>query len=210
MFYFSPFFAFADHTSSATPISGTTASAAKYKVAGGKITEAEALLKWKASLDSQSQSLLSSWVGISPCINWIGINCDNSGSVTNLTLQSFGLRGTLYDFNFSSFPNLLILDLRQNSLSGTIPSQIGNLSKIIELNLRDNELTGSIPSEIGFLKSLSLLSLRENKLSGFIPQEICLLETLNQLDLSINVLSGRIPNSIGNLRNLSLLNLFRN
>jgi hypothetical protein len=110
IFNSSSFFALAEHTSSPTSLFGNNN------------TEAEALLQWKASLDNQSQSLLSSWVGISPCINWIGITCDNSGSVTNLTLESFGLRGTLYDFNFSSFPNLFWLDLQKNSLSGTIPN----------------------------------------------------------------------------------------
>uniref|UniRef100_A0A6N2LKF7 Protein kinase domain-containing protein n=1 Tax=Salix viminalis TaxID=40686 RepID=A0A6N2LKF7_SALVM len=139
----------------------------------------------------------------------------------------------LYDLNFSSFPHLLILDLQNNSLSGTIPSQIGNLSKIIELNLCHNEFTGSIPSEIGFLKSLNLLKLCDNhcsgsipheigkltslsilflwsnKLSGFIPQEIWLLESLNQLDLSAN-LSGPIPSSIGNMTMLNEIFLHQN
>jgi Leucine-rich repeat (LRR) protein len=118
-----------------------------------------ALLQWKASLHNQSQSLLSSWVGISPCINWIGITCDNSGSVTNLTLESFGLRGTLYDLNFSSFPNLFWLDLADNSLSGSIPSSIGNLKSLSVLYLSDNKLSGPIPSSIGNFTSLSKLSL---------------------------------------------------
>ncbi|KAJ0911808.1 putative leucine-rich repeat-containing, plant-type, leucine-rich repeat domain superfamily [Helianthus annuus] len=40
--------------------------------------EASALLKWKASLDERSQSLLSSWAGTNPCHdNWMGIGCSN-------------------------------------------------------------------------------------------------------------------------------------
>eukprot|EP00258_Populus_trichocarpa_P032041 XP_024448060.1 MDIS1-interacting receptor like kinase 2 [Populus trichocarpa] len=222
IFNSSSFFALAEHTSSPTSLFGNNN------------TEAEALLQWKASLDNQSQSLLSSWVGISPCINWIGITCDNSGSVTNLTLESFGLRGTLYDFNFSSFPNLFWLDLQKNSLSGTIPrefgklrnlsyldlsinhlsgpipSSIGNMTMLTVLALSHNNLTGSIPSFIGNFTSLSGLYLWSNKLSGSIPQEIGLLESLNILDLADNVLTGRIPYSIGKLRNLFFLGLSMN
>jgi len=142
IFNSSSFFALAEHTSSTTSLFGNNN------------TEAEALLQWKASLHNQSQSLLSSWVGISPCINWIGITCDNSGSVTNLTLESFGLRGTLYDLNFSSFPNLFWLDLADNSLSGPIPSSIGNMTMLTVLALYQNNLTGSIPSSIGNFTSL--------------------------------------------------------
>jgi len=131
------FFAF--HPNSST----TSFGAAKYAVAEGK-KEAEALLKWKASLDdNHSQSVLSSWVGSSPC-KWLGITCDNSGSVADFSLQHFGLRGTLHSFNFSSFPNLLTLNLRNNSLYGTIPLEIGLLTSLNFLYLDKNNLTGRI------------------------------------------------------------------
>ncbi|MCI92136.1 receptor protein kinase-like protein, partial [Trifolium medium] len=40
-------------------------------------SEADALLKWKASLDNQSKALLSSWnIGNNPC-GWEGIACDD-------------------------------------------------------------------------------------------------------------------------------------
>ena len=158
IFSSSSFFALAEHTSSPTSLFGNNN------------TEAVALLQWKASLDNQSQSLLSSWVGISPCINWIGITCDNSGSVTNLTLESFCLRGTLYDLNFSAFRNLFCLDLHNNSLSGTIPHEIGKLRNLSLLALSRNQLSGPIPFSIGSLTSLSKLYLWSNKLSGSIPQ----------------------------------------
>ncbi|XP_017982837.1 PREDICTED: probable leucine-rich repeat receptor-like protein kinase At1g35710 isoform X2 [Theobroma cacao] len=54
------------------------------------VKEANALLKWKASLDHQSQSVLSSWVGNDTCY-WIGIICDKSGRVSHLNLSNSGL-----------------------------------------------------------------------------------------------------------------------
>ncbi|XVF89284.1 hypothetical protein PTKIN_Ptkin19aG0117700 [Pterospermum kingtungense] len=116
--------------------------------------EANALLKWKTSLDKQTQYFLSSWVGNGHC-HWIGIICDKSKRVIHLNLSSSGLKGTLHDFNFSSFPKLTALDLMNNSLNGTIPSHISNLSALTYLDLSFNHLSGNIPSEIGELRSLS-------------------------------------------------------
>ncbi|KAL9382734.1 hypothetical protein Peur_025769 [Populus x canadensis] len=200
IFNFSSYFTLAEHTPSTTSLFGNN-------------TEAEALLKWKASLDNRSQSLLSSWVGISPCINWIGITCGNSGSVTNLSLADFGLRGTLYDFNFSSFRNLFVLDLQNNSLSGTIPHEIGKMTLLKSLNQLDlsyNILTGEIPYSIGNLRNLSLLHLIQNQLSGCIPSSIGNMTMLVNVSLQQNNLIGLIPSSVGNLTSLSFLYLWDN
>ncbi|XP_034926919.1 uncharacterized protein [Populus alba] len=199
IFSSSSFFALAEHTSStASPF-------------GNNNTEAEALLQWKASLDSQSQSLLSSWVGISPCINWIGITCDNTGSITNLTLESFGLRGTLYGLKFSAFRrNLFVLDLYENQLSGSIPQEIRLLESLNQLNLGSNVLTGKIPYSIGKLRNLSFLALARNQLSGPIPSSVGNLTSLSVLYLWGNKLSGSIPSSIGNLTMLTEVSLQQN
>ena len=122
---------FATFASSTTPSVAATAEEGKafYK-------EAEALLNWKASLDNQNKSLLSSWVGDRPCNNWVGITCDDELElgVTRLNLSSFRLKGTLDNLNFSSFPNLLTIDLSKNSFYGTIPDSIGNLSNLTHLD----------------------------------------------------------------------------
>jgi hypothetical protein len=89
--------------------------------------EAEALLRWKDSLGNQS--ILQSWVApanansstLSPC-QWRGITCDDAGNVTQINLPNVGLTGTLQYLDFSSLTNLLRLDLRENQLTGTIPS----------------------------------------------------------------------------------------
>ncbi|KAK6915983.1 Leucine-rich repeat [Dillenia turbinata] len=117
--------------------------------------EATALLTWKASLNTDSQISLSSWVGSSPC-NWTGIYCDNTGGVYNISLGSLSLSGTLDELSFSSFPSLQYLTLRNNWLHGSIPSQIGSLSQLTWLDLSYNRLSGAIPSTIGLLKNLTL------------------------------------------------------
>nr|GEX46395.1 protein kinase-like domain-containing protein [Tanacetum cinerariifolium] len=86
-----------------------------------KTSEASALLKWKDSLDKQSQLILSSWVGNDPCQDWRGIGCNNASVnaesvVTHIQLQSLSLTGKLNDFkhgrgNDELRPILLKLDL---------------------------------------------------------------------------------------------------
>ncbi|TYH29919.1 hypothetical protein ES288_A01G051800v1 [Gossypium darwinii] len=109
------------------------------------------------------------------------------------------------------------------SISGIIPSEIGNLSRLISIELVENKLTGTIPTTIGGLKELQSLSLENNKLEGSIPFELCHLNKLAFLLLTNNKLSGPIPACLGSnmfsssipsswkgLNNLLILNLSYN
>nr|POE84404.1 putative leucine-rich repeat receptor-like protein kinase [Quercus suber] len=180
--------------------------------------EMDALLNWKASLQNETQSPLTSWTLLpnnatnslsyqntssssSPC-SWFGISCTQAGSITTLNLTNSGLKGTLHDFPFSSLPSLAYLDLSMNELFGTIPPEISHLSKLKYLDLAFNNFSGAIPPQIGLLINLEILSLAENQLNSSIPPEIGQLKSLNALSLFANNLRGSIPASLGNLSNL--------
>ncbi|KAH9782778.1 MDIS1-interacting receptor like kinase 2 [Citrus sinensis] len=174
--------------------------------------EADALLKWKASLQNHNRSLLSSWINDATNVSskisaWSGINCNDAGRVININLTNTGLSGTLHDFSFSSFPHLAYLDLRLNELFGIIPPQIGNLYKLQLLSLHANNFSGRIPSEICLLTHLKVLFLHSNNLNGPIPPSLGNLNNLVKLFLLNNSLSGSIPPNIGNLRSLLELDL---
>ena len=64
------------------------------------------------------------------------------------------------------------LRLSNNGLSGTIPPELGNLTRLDILLLNGNELSGTISSELGNLTLLEYLYLSENQLSGTIPPEL--------------------------------------
>ncbi|KAJ8433933.1 hypothetical protein Cgig2_001862 [Carnegiea gigantea] len=209
------------------------------------VQEAEALIKWKESLHSQNQSFLSSWqlpstvpssenrAMITPC-QWLGIGCGTNASVTRLNLTNVGLTGSLHAFNFSSLPNLSFLDLHDNSLYGTIPSSITNLTKLSSLHLGNNHFTGKIPPELGQMTSLknlnfinnflsgyippslgnltnlTVLILGNNRLMGSIPPELGKLKSLSELRINLNNLTGAIPSSIGNLSSLKVFSVYGN
>ncbi|KAL4625628.1 hypothetical protein ACB092_05G039200 [Castanea dentata] len=94
--------------------------------------------------------------------------------------------------------NLLLvrlIDLSSNNLSGSIPTEISDLSELRFLNLSRNHLMGKIPEKIGSMKELESVDLSRNHLSGEIPPSMSNLTFLSVLDLSYNNLSGRIPSS---------------
>jgi len=52
---------------------------------------------------------------------------------------------------------LSYLQLNDNELEGTIPAELGNLTKLFELNLANNKLEGHIPANISSCSALNKL-----------------------------------------------------
>eukprot|EP00984_Skeletonema_dohrnii_P031029 scaffold23040_cov73-Skeletonema_dohrnii-CCMP3373.AAC.1 len=95
----------------------------------------------------------------------------------------------------------------ENQLSGSIPTELGELDSLEYLGLFRNQLTGGIPTELGELGSLEYLGLFRNQLTGGIPTELGELGSLEYLYLYGNDLTGGIDGGICDLRlqNLTLL-----
>ncbi|MED6219256.1 hypothetical protein PIB30_034076 [Stylosanthes scabra] len=88
---------------------------------------------------------------------------------------------------------VVIMDLSENNLVGSIPKGITLLNGLHSLNLSHNHLIGEIPSMIGDMKSLESFDVSSNQLSGTIPSSMSALTSLSQLNLSHNNFSGPIP-----------------
>ncbi|XP_059077063.1 probable LRR receptor-like serine/threonine-protein kinase At3g47570 [Cryptomeria japonica] len=106
--------------------------------------------------------------------------------------------------------NLVRLTLRNNMISGSIPQQIGNLTKLTYLDLGNNLFSGNIPSGIKRFHQLERLYLSGNKLEGSIPSEMGQMQHLGALYLSYNYLSGNIPDSLCSCQQLRYLYLDHN
>ncbi|CAL5334540.1 unnamed protein product [Camellia sinensis] len=166
----------------------------------------------------EAKALLNSnwWGNVSPTnhCKLMGITCNGEGSVTHIDLSyycSFRFFPPKFEsMNWTSLPNLEHLNLLSCNLAGSIPEEIGTLSKLTNLYLSRNNLEGLIPSFIGQLTNLMCLNLLSNRLNGLIPSFIGQLTNLTNLDLSSNRFSGPIPSFIGQLTNLTSLHLSSN
>ncbi|KAK2654325.1 hypothetical protein Ddye_014181 [Dipteronia dyeriana] len=96
---------------------------------------------------------------------------------------------------------LSILELRNNNISDSIPSNIGEFQSLQHLDLSFNNLGGDIPDSLFNLSSLANLFLGNNKLNGTLPAQKS--TSLLNIDVSYNNLIGGIPSWI-NQRNLQL------
>ncbi len=166
------------------------------------------------------------WNLSQPMRNWYGVITNGNGTVGVLNLGNNNLSGTVSDLNL---PNLRILDLSQNFISGQVPNFTycpyieslnleknlfsGNLPlfntnlRLIFLKINNNQLTGAIPN-FQNLTQLQMLDLRNNYLSGSIPN-FNKLDTLLNLELSNNKLTGNLPN-FNEMTNLRVLDLAHN
>ena len=199
-------------TASAGDVSGT----AEITVAG---SDRAALLAFYDATDGPNWTNSENWLSDAPLGDWYGVETDESGRVTALvmTYYDWDTREWITNNVSGSIPSELgnltsleRLELRRSELAGPIPPELGRLSKLERLYLDYNALTGPIPSELSNLASLERLELHRNELSGPIPPELGGLPKLERLRLDHNALTGPIPPELGNLASLERLELDNN
>ena len=145
---------------------------------------------------------------LSELAQWYGVVVSH-GVVSRLSLCRNHLTGTLPS-ELGNLQGIEDLRLCDNSITGEIPPELGNLSRLQRLELDRNSLTGKIPSELGDLTQLQRLDLGANSLTGEIPSELGNLTRLQRLDMDANSLTGEIPSELGNLSQLQRLDLGAN
>lgn len=178
-------------------------------IATTKDAERDALVALYEDTDGDNWTNNRNWLSNASLGSWHGVSTDRNGRVVELDLSENELNGTIPS-ELGSLAYLEDLDLSKNQLSGTIPIDLGNLTNLKVLSLYTNRLSGGIPSELGHLSNLELLALFENSLRGTIPLELAELDNLRWLMLSDNQLSGSIPSELSKLTNLEWLYLSEN
>ncbi|XP_030510462.1 receptor-like protein 53 [Cannabis sativa] len=195
--------------------------------------------------DPDAYSKVALWSNKEDCCMWDGVVCDEiTGHVITLDLSNSYLYGsldsnsTLFNlvhlqslnlgnnhFNYSHIPNainrlsmLTNLDLSGSVFSGQIPSEVSELSKLLQLSLcanidpisQENLLKLKKPnfeSLILNLTSLEELCLSYVSISSIVPKSLANLTTLKSLLLKDCELKGELPTNIFQLPNLQELSL---
>uniref|UniRef100_A0A1J3EQ79 Putative LRR receptor-like serine/threonine-protein kinase n=1 Tax=Noccaea caerulescens TaxID=107243 RepID=A0A1J3EQ79_NOCCA len=99
-------------------------------------TEALALMKFKERIERDPFGALMNWEELPHC-SWSGVVCSDDGRV-------------------------VILNLRDLSLQGTLAPELGNLTHLKSLILRNNSFSGKVPEEVTELQELEILDLCDN------------------------------------------------
>ena len=134
----------------------------------------EVLVALYHATGGQNWAIRKNWLSKAPLGEWYGVRTDKRGRVTHVALVN-------------------------NGLSGTIPRELSNLTKLELLNLGNNDLTGGIPVELGNLTNLEAFGLAYNRLTGGVPPALGRIPDLKWLVLYGNPLSGCLPHALSRL-----------
>ena len=156
------------------------------------------------------RSHVEGWYDHALICQWYGVNCVFIDTLNEVLLPGVGLRGTIPSV-ISMLPSLRTLDLSGNiNVTGSIPSEFGDMERLNILELSRMSLTGSIPSSFGGLGRLDRLSLIDNQLSGSITPEVFHMTSLRELALTRNNFQGSLPSSMGQASSITTLRLNQN
>lgn len=106
---------------------------------------------------------------------YLSMNPFNEGQIPDLrdcrNLEALSMTGTnrigsIHSWVGSSFSDLELLDLHNNKLTGTIPTNFGELSNVKLLFLNHNMLTGDVPTELAQLPNIVSFFAHNNELVG--------------------------------------------
>ncbi|KAH8513132.1 hypothetical protein H0E87_006432 [Populus deltoides] len=150
-------------------------------------TDQTSLLALKDKIVNDSHNVLANnWSTTASVCSWIGVTC-----------------GAPRD-------RVSGLNLSHMSLSGYIPSEIGNLSFLAFLSIRNNTFHGSLPNELAHLLHLEYLDFGFNSFTGDIPPSLGSLPKLKSLLLEANFFLGNLPLSLWNISSLQTINISYN
>ncbi|PHT48835.1 hypothetical protein CQW23_13043 [Capsicum baccatum] len=113
--------------------------------------------------------------------------------IRSISLSGNKIHGPIPESLCQAANVLQVLDLSNNSMSGTIRRNLANCKSLIYLNLGQNKLTGTVPKELERVTSLRYLDLNGNEFEGSFPTAIQKFHDLEMLNLAGNRFEGRIP-----------------
>ncbi|CAL2229460.1 unnamed protein product [Prunus armeniaca] len=135
----------------------------------------------------------------------------NFSYLHNLYLTENNFRGSIPN-ELGRLTRLAEFSISLNNLFGIVPSSIYNISSITSFDVTGNQLHGELPPNIGIsLPNLEAFSCGVNNFTGAIPASWSNSSRLGYLDCGRNGLTGTLPaENLGRLRSLVLINFSRN
>lgn len=134
---------------------------------------------------TEGETWTNLWDLTQPMTTWYGVTLNQNGCVKVLNLGNNNLWGSI-PTEIGDFQYLTYLNLSNNFLFGNLPPSIGNLPKLGFLDVRNNQLDGNIPATLSNLPILTFLHLEDNEFTGGIPAAFTDINSLGFLYLNNN------------------------
>lgn len=126
--------------------------------------EVQALRTFYEATDGANWRKNTNWLSGDPCINkWsnvIGCGAPMTAKAAKQPTKA------------AAHSSITGLNLAKMGMRGTVPTQLGLLSKLGAISVRINEISGTLPSELGALKELKALGVYSNRISGTVPTQL--------------------------------------
>ncbi|CAB9499824.1 Inherit from bctoNOG: RHS repeat-associated core domain-containing protein [Seminavis robusta] len=190
---------------------------AENSLTGPMISELGLLPKLQViSLQSNAISGSIDFVTSLPDLNLINLSNNRLvGPVPNISapnLELLNLHGNVFTGiippSLGMAVSLKHLDLGNNCLQGTVPSEINNLSRLSSLNFEANNiLSGRIATEFGRFADLKLFSISNTAIRARIPRQYGALTKLEELRMANTLVGGDIPAAVANMTSLRHMDL---
>jgi hypothetical protein len=125
--------------------------------------------------------------------------------------DALGFTGTIPS-QIGQWTRLVTFDVSNNALSGTLPTELGKWSNLVTFNVTRNVgLQGPLPTEIGQWTSLETFDVHEcYDLNGTFPTEIGQWASLNVFDVSNNDFHGSLVTWMAQWPSLTTLHVSNN
>ncbi|KAL2515103.1 Leucine-rich repeat protein kinase family protein [Forsythia ovata] len=113
------------------------------------------------------------------------------------SLQWLDLSDNRFNSELPNMPKgLKTILLNNNSFSGRIPQQYGQMNRLEQIDLSFNALKGTPPAGLFSLPGIISLNLASNMLSGSLPMRLSCGVKLGSVDISNNKLRGLLPSCL--------------
>lgn len=130
--------------------------------------------------------------------------------LTDLRFVDCAVKGALPE-EIYDLPKLQVLYLTNNQVTGSLSSKISQWTELKQLYIDQNpDLTGTLPKEIGTLTKLENLNISQTGISGAIPSELSGCVSMKNFMAYKTGLSGEVPDIWDKLPVLGVIQLYSN
>jgi Leucine-rich repeat (LRR) protein len=129
--------------------------------------------------------------------------CDIDGGLQNLELDYNNINGELppeLGLLSNSLERIVLRGGPNSVTSGTLPSELGYLTKMANFFIRGNHFAGSLPYQLGRWTALEQFDISGNRFTGTLPPSLFANAVqLSFIDISNNRFTGSLPTQVGNM-----------